>query len=316
VVAQKATDEEVVAAVARSSSMTLAARALDMTERNLYYRLSRIESDTGQRINRPDGRRVIQALLMSDGRIDVEITDGVILVGSDAHYRPKVISTAHRALCHFAKELKPKVIIKNGDALDFPGISRHAPIGWETRPSVIQEIECAQERLGEIEAAAEKAQRIWPLGNHDMRFESRIANVAPEYARIHGVHLKDHFPLWEPCWGVWVNDNVVIKHRYKSGIHATHNNTVNAGVTMVTGHLHSLKVTPFSDYTGTRWGVDTGTLADPYSDAFRDYTELNPTNWRSGFAVLTFHKGQLLWPEVVHVIGDGQVEFRGQVLDV
>ena len=315
-VAQKATDEEIVAAVTNNASMTLAAGALDMTERNLYYRLGQIEARTGHRIRRPDGRRIISALVMSDARLDVELSDGVILVGSDPHYQPKVVSTAHRAFCRFVKELKPAVVVMNGDVLDFPSISKHATIGWESRPTVVQEIEAAQERLGEIEMAAGQARRIWPLGNHDMRFESRIANVAPEYARIHGVHLRDHFPLWEPCWGVWINDNVVIKHRYKGGIHATHNNTVNAGVTMVNGHLHSLKVTPFSDYTGTRWGVDTGTLADPYSEPFRDYTELNPSNWRSGFAVLTFHKGQLLWPEIVHVIGDGQVEFRGQVVDV
>ena len=56
-----------------------------------------------------------------------------------------------------------------------------------------------------------------------------------------------------------VNGNVVIKHRMKGGIHAAHKNTLHAGTTMVTGHLHSLKVTPFSDYNGTRWGVDTGT---------------------------------------------------------
>ncbi len=289
---------------------------IGMTERNLYYRVGEIENKTGQRLSRGDGRRRILALATSDARLDIEIHDGVILVGSDAHYRPGVISTAHRALVKFCKELKPRAVIKNGDALDFPSISRHAPIGWESRPTVIQEIECAQERLGEIELAAGQARRIWPLGNHDMRFEARIATLAPEYARVKGMHLKDHFPLWEPCWGVWVNEDVVIKHRYKGGIHATRNNTLNAGVTMVTGHLHSLKITPLSDYNGTRFGVDCGTMADPYSDAFRDYTELSPADWRSGFIVLTFHKGRLLWPEPVHVIADGQVEFRGQVIDV
>lgn len=108
----------------------------------------------------------------------------------------------------------------------------------------------------------------------------------------------------------------MVKHRFKNGVHATHNNTVNSGVSIVTGHLHSLKVTPFSDYHGTRFGVDTGTLADPSGPQFVNYTEANPTNWRSGFAVLTIHNGKLLWPELVHVIEPGKVEFRGVVLDV
>lgn len=296
--------------------MKQAAQSLDMTERGLYSRLTRIEAQMG-RIERPDGRRrANSALIASSARLDVQIDSGVIMVGSDAHYRPGVVSTAHRAFVRFCKELKPAVVIKNGDALDFPTISRHAPIGWESRPTVVQEIECAQERLGEIELAAGQARKIWPAGNHDMRFESRIANVAPEYAKVHGIHLRDHFPLWECCWGVWINGDVVVKHRYKGGIHATRNNTLNAGTTMVTGHLHSLKVTPFSDYNGTRFGVDCGTLADPYSDAFRDYTELSPADWRSGFVVLSFLGGRLLWPEVCHVLGDGQVEFRGQVINV
>ena len=31
---------------------------------------------------------------------------------------------------------------------------------------------------------------------------------------------------------------------------------------------------------------------------------------------LTFKDGRLLWPEVVHVIEDGAVEFRGQIIKV
>jgi hypothetical protein len=87
---------------------------------------------------------------------------------------------------------------------------------------------------------------------------------------------------------------------------------------MVTGHLHSLKVTPYDDYNGTRWGVDTGTLAAKEGEQFVDYTEDNPRNWRSGFAVLTFHKGRLLWPEVVNVRDEeaGEVEFRGRTYAV
>src|SRR6185436_20343423 len=126
------------------------------------------------------------------------------------------------------------------------------------------------------------------FGNHDALFETRLATVAPEYARVHGVHLKDHFPRWKPCWSVWINNDVVVKHRWANGVHAVYNNTLRSGKTFITGHLHSLKVTPWSDYTGTRYGVDCGTLAEPYADQFIRYTEGNPLNWRSGFILLTF----------------------------
>jgi len=207
-------------------------------------------------------------------------------------------------------------VVMNGDIFDGASISRYPRIGWDLKPTVAKELQAVTERLTEIEDACKGATKLWPLGNHDARFETFLAANAAAYEGVQGFSLKHHYPSWKPCWGVWINQTCVIKHRARSGIHATRNNTLAAGVTMVTGHLHSLKVTPLSDYNGTRWGVDTGTLADPYGEQFADYTELNPVDWRSGFAVLTFHKGRLLWPELAHVVEEGVVEFRGKVLEV
>lgn len=248
-------------------------------------------------------------------RITLSVDNGVVLVGSDGHYWPGAASTAHRAFVKFAKELKPKAVVFNGDAFDGARISRHPPIGWESRPEVVDELGACQERLAEIEAASD-ARLIWTLGNHDSRFETRLATVAPEYAKLHGFHLKDHFERWQPAWSAWVNSDVVIKHRFKGGTHAPHNNTLWSGKTIVTGHLHSAKVQPITDYNGTRWGVDTGCLADPDGPQFIDYTEDNPKNWVSGFAVLTFHKGRLLPPELVTVWNENNVTFRGTIIAV
>lgn len=249
-------------------------------------------------------------------RQKLTVENGVVLIGSDAHYWPGIVSTAHRGFVRACQLMNPEAVIMNGDVFDGASISRHAPIGWEDRPTVQQEIEAATERLEEIKDSAGSARTIWTLGNHDARFESRLASVAPEYAGVSGMHLKDNFPDWTPCWSCLINDDVMVKHRYSGGIHATHNNALKSGKTMVTGHLHSLKVTPYSDYNGTRYGVDTGTMADIYGPQFRDYMEDNPRNWRSGFAVLTFHKGRLLWPEVTHVLEPGLMEFRGKVWNV
>jgi len=220
----------------------------------------------------------------------------------------------HRAFVSFCKRFKPKIVILNGDVVDLGQISRHPPIGWEKLPEVQEEIKAAQERLGEIEKAAYRAQKIWPLGNHDGRFETRLATVAPEFAKVHGVHLRDHFPLWEPCWSVFINDNTVVKHRFKGGLHAPHNNTLWAGRSIITGHLHSQRVSPLTDYAGTRWGVDTGCIADPAHRAFVDYTEDNPKNWRDGFVVLTYLGGQLLPPELISRWDDESVVFRGEII--
>lgn len=246
----------------------------------------------------------------------VEVEDGSVVVFSDAHFWPGVRTTAFRGLLRVIEELKPAVVVCNGDAFDGAGISRHPRIGWQHAPTVQEELKACGDALGEIEERAQGARLYWPLGNHDARFETFLSAHAPQYEGVQGFQLRDKFPKWETCWALWVNTDTVIKHRWKGGIHATHNNTIGSGVTMVTGHLHSLKVTPYDDYRGTRWGVDTGTLADPKGPQFLDYTEANPTNWRSGFVVLTYKGGRLMWPEIVRVWDFDHIEWRGRIIDV
>jgi metallophosphoesterase superfamily enzyme len=251
------------------------------------------------------------------GRKVATLKDGIVLVASDMHYWPGEPSVAHKAFVKFCKKLKPNIVVMNGDVLDACSISRHPPIGWNKLPSVKDELQVCQERLDEVARNVTKnTQLFWPLGNHDARFETRLAQVAPEFKDVHGISLADHFPAWTGCWSLHINENTVVKHRYKGGVHAPHGNTVSAGRSIITGHLHSQKVTPFTDYNGTRYGVDTGCLADPRHDAFADYTEDNPKDWRSGFCVLTFHNGCLLYPELVSVFDANHVQFRGALHEV
>lgn len=223
----------------------------------------------------------------------------------------------HRALVKFCRKLEPKAFIFNGDAFDGASISRHPPIGWEHAPTVAEELAACQLRLGEIEAALPaKTPKIWLLGNHDSRFETRLATVASEYARVSGMHLRDHFGPWKTGWSAWINNDIVVKHRFKGGVHAAYQNAVSSGRTMVTGHLHSANVRPYTDYNGTRFGIDTGCIADPEHEAFTDYTEDSPKNWISGFGVFSFRAGKLLWPELVTRWNDQTVQFRGELIRV
>ena len=179
------------------------------------------------------------------GRREVELQNGMVFVGGDGHYWPgQEPPTAHRAFVYFLNKFKKekKIVIVNGDTLDFPRISRHPPQGWQRMPEPQDEIEHAAARMGEIKKAAGKAPCYWPEGNHDARFEMRLASLAPEFAKVHGVRLQDHFPDWEPCWSVYVNNRVgglVVKHRMRGGIHATWNNTLHSAE-----HLHKPSAQP------------------------------------------------------------------------
>jgi hypothetical protein len=322
--APSCTDEEFISLWNEHKSGKIIAEKLGITERRVLFRRRKIEDKQKIQLDSSDPRGIKyqkEVVTVSHNvRINLGMLNGTILVFSDAHFWPGIRTTAFKGLLWAINNLNPKVVINNGDAFDGASISRFPRIGWDSKPSLIAELKACEASLEEIETAAKNQNKgcklIWTLGNHDARFENVLANRVPEFAHIKGFTLKDHFQAWTPAWSCWPNDDIVIKHRWKGGLHAVHNNALQSGKSYVTGHLHSLKVSPFTDLNGVRYGVDTGTLAEPTGPQFIDYLEDSPVNWRSGFVVLTLWNGHLLWPEVVSVFDKKHIEFRGQIIDV
>lgn len=304
----KISDEEFIRLFQQLKSPQRVAEATGMAVRNVYkrrnnlVRIKQVDLTTDnynqQNTYLPDNRRIISH----------EVANGNVFIASDCHYWPGEETVAHKAFVKLIADMKPQTIILNGDVFDGAQVSRHPPLMGVTTPNPKQEIEACQDRLSEIANASKNARKFWTFGNHDTRLFNKIAAHSPEL--INMVSLFDYFPGWFTCWRLDINDDVIVKHRWHNGIHATWNNVLKAGKTLVTGHLHQLKITPVTDYNGRRYGVDTGTLADIYGDQFT-YTESNPVNWASGFAVLTFKDGMLLPPELCEVI-DGKAYFRGK----
>jgi hypothetical protein len=245
-------------------------------------------------------------------RLKIDGFSGFAVVFSDCHWWPGISDTvAYRALLEVIREIKPKLIVANGDILDGADISRFGPIGWVKTPNVKAELDEVQVRMTAIRRAAPRAMHVRTIGNHDLRYDSTLASRAHQFSGIKGFRLADHLAEWKETMSLWVNDSVVIKHRWHNGINAGHNNTLKAGKTMVTGHDHVLQVNPYNDYNGLRWGVRDGTLADPGGPQFA-YGEDNPSQANSGFAVLPFlNDGRLIDPEVCRVI-DGEAWWRRQ----
>lgn len=287
-----------------------AAAAIGMPVTTLRHRIQAAKIRLGIEVRR---------LEQHPARLGCHIENGMVIVFSDAHFWGDK-TTAYRALLEAIKEFKPRIIINNGDAFDGASISRHPRIGWDNCPTVKEEITAVKEALDGIESIAGSSKLIWPLGNHDARFETFLAANSPQYEGVPGFTLKDHFPRWMPCWRTDINagedGHTIVKHKWGGGIHAVHGNSLKSGVNFVTGHLHSLKVAPYTDARGTRYGVDTGTLADPDGPQFVGYTEDGVKNWISGFAILTYRHGVLLPPELVSVIAPGTVAFRGKAYSV
>jgi len=318
--ATKISDDDFIEFWKKFGSVNEVSKASGLSARAVNYRRRNMEKKTGEILVGVDPRSPDFNITYPDNgvRTKVELDSGVIIVASDCHYWPGVISAAHKAFVHLIKQIKPKIIILNGDVFDGAGISRFPAADWQALPTVKQELEACQDRVNEIELAAGNAKLLWSWGNHDLRFNAKLASqVGDGFKGLHGFNLKDYFPRWKFSTSIMVNDHTMIKHRWHNGIHAVYNNVTKSGVSFCTGHLHSLKVTPYSDYNGARYGIDCGTLAPIYGDGF-SYMEDSPRNWRSGGAILTFHDSKLMPPELFEVIDEDAdlVYFRGEVLKV
>ena len=321
----RCTDQEFIEIWNRHKSVSLVDKELNLAPTNVHTRKRRIEKRHGVRLLTVDPRRPSydQSMLITADRVEVKLglKNGIILAGGDFHFHPSYVPTMHRAMCYLAKKLKPYAIVWNGDVADFPQISRHPSIGWENYPTVAKELEIMGDRSKEIMDAAPMSKKIWTAGNHDLRFESRLAAMAGEYKGVKGIHLKDHFPEWTPSWFVTVNEgaesHTEIRHREKGGVHASYNNTKESGITMVTGHDHRADVVAYDDRRGRRYGVRHGMGADSCrGPQFVNYLEGKKTNWQAALAVLTYKDGALLFPELALRWDDEAFQFRGEVIKV
>lgn len=307
---KRVSDDEFIGIWNRLQSATQVARALDIDVRNVHIRRKRIEGKYSIVLRSNDSRSPTFLVREHAPRVDCEMMNGTIFVGSDAHYWPGAPSTAHQAFVKLIKQEQPELVVMNGDLFDGARISRYPSAAWIQLPTVKEELDAVALRLGEIKEAVGSGKTWWCLGNHDMRFDAKLANMASEFEGVQGFTLGDHFPDWKISISLFINNKLMIKHRFRNGTHATWNNTLYSGVSMCTGHLHRLQATILNDYGGTRWGIDCGTLGETEGDHMH-YGEDNPTNHCSGFAVLTIVDGQLLHPEFCVVI-DGKAYFRGK----
>jgi hypothetical protein len=321
-VSKRYTDEEIVQAI-NKFGMRRAAIILKLEDRSFRARRRRIEART----DKPIESSYIKQQQAPPHRIVLSIPNGIVVVGGDAHYWPGPVPFMHRAFCflinRFRKEKTLRAVIANGDMMDFPAMSRWPQINWEKQPEPAEEIEFAQDRMHEIEVAAGKTQKLWPGGNHDLRFNNWIAQRADKLKNVRGAHLKDHFPLWQPCWSVMINQEygfkgaTFVKHRIRGGVYAIRNNVMKAGTHVITNHLHASNVWGETMLPGTLYGVDAGCIADINGPQFL-YLEDNPVSWREGFVVLEYCDGALLMPQLVirHPDHSDCIFWRGETIKV
>ncbi len=132
--------EAAVAAFVKFGSKSEAAFALGLSRNTFCGRLTMARL-AGLKIPDPS------ATPSAKGRLEIEVINGMGLIGSDAHYWPGEASTGHRAFVHFCKKFRKQLafVVMNGDATDLSRISRHPPPGWTRMPVTKDELEITAE---------------------------------------------------------------------------------------------------------------------------------------------------------------------------
>lgn len=309
----KISDEAFISAWKQSGSASELARTLGMNERSVYSRRRSIEEKLGISLNSELVRGGKPKVMIPDNkqRATMELDNGVIVIGSDAHFQPNSISDAFRAFVKCIEILKPAAVVLNGDVSEMGGnLSRHPLRNTNPMPSLKDELYTIRDRICEVNAAAGNAYKHFLWGNHDNRLAMKIANVSPEFDGL--VSLLDWMPGWNSSVSLMVNDSLMILHKWLGSTHASYLNTVRGGMSCATGHSHKINVRPYTDWRGTRYGIETGSLAN-FSDPCFEYVEQTPADWQNGFVVLTFVDGELIYPEICHV-RRGKAYFRGKNL--
>ena len=230
------TDEQIIEAWQKLGTAKKVSDALDLDIRQVYFRRRKIEARLGISLasrstrNRA-GPNIVKAKAQDalaaaraekyERDMAETVRNGTVLVASDCHYWPGIVSPAHEAFVRLIKALKPDIVVLNGDILDGARISRHARIMWEKQPTLKDELNAVQDRCAEIERAAGRARLVRTIGNHDARFENYWSANTPEGEDMPGMTLLDYLPRWRAGWALHVNAETpgwtVIRHRPVSG---------------------------------------------------------------------------------------------------
>jgi hypothetical protein len=286
-------------------------RALEMNIRGVYSRRNRMEAQGYSLPTNSPNSPYRKPQWFYPATIALDVMDGAIILGADMHGWPGPAPRAWHAFCEVAHSLDNlKAIGWLGDMLDGARVSHYPRIRGTATPNIREEIDVLQSRERELPSCGKK---FWTIGNHDSRVDDYVSEHAPEIEDV-TTTLAHEFPAWSLSYSCVINDlGLECRHHYRGGIHSARNDTLNAGINIATAHTHDLKVEPFQDRRGVRWGIKVGCLADLSSAAFQ-YGEGAPTQHREGFAVVTFDTdGRMLPPELCEATDSGMV-FRGRVI--
>lgn len=251
-----------------------------------------------------DSTGMKRALILSDGHLGYrrDVSTGKLVPFHDR--------TAWGVAFSVAQDLKPDVIVINGDMLDCAELStkfaREPDIFFTFQPTLIE----AEWILRQFRMICPHAEIVFLEGNHEQRLPNFMVNhfsAAYDIARIREdypalsvpslLKLEDLDVQWigdYPDGQYWINENLKIKHGHlsKSRAGATAEAYLEqARCSVITGHIHRAERASrrMHHYGGPReyfaecFGMMGSTRRTPGHTQY--------TNWQQGFGVVYFMPG-------------------------
>lgn len=232
-----------------------------------------------------------------------------VVVGSDFHGQ-MVDPLALRVWFDVIKQVKPDLVVLNGDVCDFPTVGRFSQIPGAGALSLQDEIDYVRDHIlaPTRKAAGKKVPVTYHIGNHEHRLVRYLADTAPQLADLRCLRWDalfgiDDFGIEMVFGGNWLAprqkdrtenvartfkvyyDSFVVTHGRSIAKNAMAEELARFGMSGTSGHTHRPGI-----WTG-------GTLANPGLSwtstgmmagfaVGKDYVD-GPSGWTMGFAVFT-----------------------------
>lgn len=205
------------------------------------------------------------------------------------HHDPAAV----RALIRRIREWKPRHLILMGDFLDCASVSRFSR--HPDTPRLPEEIRLGKALLKQLRDALGTGKVHYLEGNHEKRLVKDLQEHSPGLVGLAGLTIREQLGLTEKEWcplehnsllhlpGVAAYHGSVVKTRAGASAQEEMQRWGAVAPVLATGHTHRLAVVSRTDGVGTRWGIETGCLADP---AKADYLR-TPGDWQTGWVEVT-----------------------------
>ncbi len=120
---------------------------------------------------------------------------------TDCHYSASRRWAAHDIACQIIQEVRPRLLVVGGDALNAGQISSWPREGWIDKEELVDEYDATRMYTDELADAGPRGMlKKWLIGNHDFRVEKQLSQRVPDFEGMPGTTLDELFPRW----GLWM----------------------------------------------------------------------------------------------------------------